>query len=381
MSSYLNQLVNYDMSQPTLPSIKYLDLSIVNGDPTGQVSPVPLRFLEHRTSPYLESPCDYLVSIIRFKIDTLGLPIMQVSAQIGQSDVNKLNYSFTMKYQSYEFQQNIQFSPQDLSCATPAPPTTAQDLSTGYYNLYSYQYFIDLCNTALKSCFDGLANLTELPTALPPWMTFDTSSNEIILNADILGFEQSLDNPIQLFMNSSCHSLFSSFQCMYYGDNGVENGKNFLLVLKNQFSTNVLELDIDSTTYNIIQAYQEDDCTSMWNPVQSIVLCSSTLPVEGTMVAAPKVFNSPISAYNTSQNVSVPVLSDFQVGDSKYRPYVEYSPYYPRLIEMYSRSSQSSISIEGYWKDQYGNLNSLMLPPNCAANIKVAFYSKSMYQQ
>lgn len=374
--NFLNKLVHHDLASDNLPAIKYLNLSIVNGDPFGSASSVSLRFLEHRSTPFLDSPQDYYASIIRFKIDTLSLPVMQAQAQIGQSDVNKLNYSFTMSYDGQTFQQFIEYAPADLSASLPQPPLTTQDLSTGYYNMYSYQHFIDLCNVALQDCFTGLNALVTLPTTLAPWITFDTTSKDITFNVDAAAFADSVSDPIELFMNASCHSLFSSFQCTYFGDVGIEDGKNFQFVLKNRNQTNVYELDIGSVTYNILHAYQEDDCVALWNPVQSIVICSSTLPIEGTMIASPKIFNSAMTSYNSSQNVSTPILSDFQASEMLFRSYVEYSPYYPRLIEMYSRTSQSSISIECYWMDVYNNMNPLMLPPNCSANIKIAFYKK-----
>ena len=381
MSSFLNRLATYDLNQSHLPEIQYVDLSILNGDLDGTQSSTSLKFVEHRTSPFIESPQDYYLSVIRFKIDTLNLPIMQCHAKIGQSDPNLLTYSFTMSYQDYVFQQNIVYQPQDLSARTPAPPVVQQDNSDGYYYVYSYQWFIQMCNTALQSCFDGLLALAgTLPTNLAPWLTFDTASKEIVLNADILGFEQSLENPIKLFVNGVTHSLFSSFNFLYYGDVGVQNGQNFQFVLKNQNSINVLELDIGSTTYNIVQAYQEGSCVELWNPVQSIVITSSTLPIQGTLTATPQISNAPLSSINTSQNLSTPVISDFQVGDMEYRPYVQYTPYYPRLIEMYSRTSQMNISVEIYWKNAYGELIPMILPPNTGASIKLAFFNKSLYK-
>jgi hypothetical protein len=372
----------------SIPLTKYMDLSIVNGDPYGQSNPIPLNFYETRTTPFLDDPDQYLCAVLRFSIDCLSLPVILCQPQVGQANINLLNYSFTLKWKDYEYQQFIIFEPQDMSVSLPKAPLETADYSTGYYFLYSYQWFIQMCNTALQSCFNGLKELVlddngeaQLPTILPPWMIIDPSTLDVVINADMAGFDESLSEPISLYMNSSCYSLFNAFQVVNYGNSGITNGKNYRITLKDINSTNILDLTINNIDYMVIQSYPENEVVSLWNPVESVVICSSTLPIEGTYMNPPKVYNSSTTNYNTGQNLTIPILTDMSVPSGRYRPNIAYSPYFPRLISMFSHQPQNIIGIEIMWRDSFNNMYPINLNSNSTANLKLGFFHKSMYTE
>lgn len=378
MSKYLNQIVKYDMNLDTSPTHVYMDISILNNN-QGSLPPVQLRFSDTRPKAVIDDPQEWYMSVIRFHIDTISLPCMIPQIKTGQPDINKTIYSFTLKYKTYIYQQYVIFAPQDATSKVPTS-TSFQDNSTGYYFIYSNSYFIRLCNNALLEAYKGLSALVvgagdTLPSAYEPWLAYDPTSSEIIMNCDKAGYDlQFVENPIEIYFNTPCYNLFSSFEftTKTYND---PNGLNFQLNVFNNLDTNTMDL----TNYTAIQCYQEYPSTSTWSCVQSIILTSSNLPINPSIQASPQVFNSTTSMQINTQNVNVPVISDFEVAlntGKEYKPSINYAPYTYRLIDMYGHNAINQINIEAYWKDIYNNQYPLMLNSNTNANIKILFRKK-----
>jgi hypothetical protein len=384
MSRYINRVVNYDMSRVDTPDHIYVDISVLNND-YGEGEAPQLKFTETRSQAFLHDPSQWCVSVERFHIDTVALPAMIPIIQPNQNDVNKTIYSFTMKYKTYEYQQYVNFIPQNQNISAPSSPVgDFQDMTNDYYMLNSYGYFVSLLNKALKTCFDELNSLVvagsdELATDKEPWFSYDPSTQDIILNADILAFEASLTDPIELFFNVPMYNLLSSFPTFYYG-NTISNGKCYKVIQESFKELNIVELG----TTNYLQTYQEYPCTSQWSCIQSICICSSTLPFVGTNLCSPTVFGTRASIVKQGDNMTVPLLTDFEVSLNtglEYKPSINMVPNYPRLIDLQGHSQINSISIEIYYKDIYSNFHPLKLPSNCNANIKLCFYHKSLLKK
>lgn len=388
MSNYLSQIVNYDMSHNiTGATHQYLDISIVNND-AGANAPVPLIFTESRTSSIIDDCSLYYLSIIRFHIDTLSLPIWlpQIQLNNGANDPNLTIYSFTMKYLTYEYQQYLEYIPQDKSISPPAS-VASQKLDDGYYFCYSYAFVINtMINGCLLACWNGLKALVEAgnstmpsPNNFAPTMQYDPTSGEIILMADQAQFDSAgLTNPVKLYMNTPMYNMFSSFEFTKYGyGSSIINGKNFMVNIYNSNGTNVLQLD----SYNAIQCFQEYSSTTTWSPVQSIVFASPSLPLAPTMIAQPKVFGKQTSMSNSAPMTTQNIITDMEVDVSSnaksWLPSVNYTPFTYRLVDLFSHNSISDITIECYWKDSYNNLYIMTLPSGCNANLKILFRKKS----
>jgi hypothetical protein len=360
------------------PDHFYLDLTILNNDTTGTKAPVFLTFSEQRDIAILDDPEQWHLSVIRFHLDTPNLPLMLFPVQAGQSDINKSVYSVTLTYGSNEFQQNLVFSPMNSTARTPNPPLTNQDFSTGYYDIYSYTYFINILNNALASAVTGLNALGALPTTVAPYFEWDPNSLKAILNADITGYDLSLATPIKIYFNSPLFTLFSSFDALYYGTN-VSNGKNYQFNVRNNQNGNIY---FGSGGVNYLQCYQEYATLGVLsNPVDSIVFTTTQIPVCASIQSKPAIFNSTSneSQINTNQK-TLQVLTDLQVGldlgyetkpDIQYVPSAEY-----RLISLQSNQPLKSYDISVYWKDSASNLYPFYLSSGSAASIKILFRKK-----
>lgn len=371
---------NLDISQPVHI---YYDLDILNNDAQSISKPVPLKFEEVRNNPFLTAPENYYLSVARFQIQTGDtLPIFVPQVQVGQSDINLLIYSITLKYKTYEYQKYVQYIPDDLSQSLPNPPLSFQDFTNQYYYCSSYQLWIEMVNKAFISAVAGLNALVvaggdTLPSTNAPFLEFDPVNLVAILDADEAGYERTLTNPIQLYMNSPMYNLFSTFPAILQGYGNITNGKNYLLTIFNNNNTNILNLP----TYNVIQSYQEGSTVALMNPVQAIVFTTSLLPVIPSNVSQPRIFglNSSLANFGNNSNVA-PVITDFVVpvdALNRYRPNIVYTPSAEyRLFGLYGNSPISAIELSAYWKDQFGQLHPIYLNSGCGASIKLMFRRK-----
>ena len=169
-----------------------------------------------------------------------------------------------------------------------------QDNSQRYYNVYSFQWFINMINQAFV---DAMNNMrvdfpVGLPSINPPFLNWDTQTNIAILNADLAGFQSDIPNPISIFFNSSLFNLYSSFLCVAQGYQ-ASNGKNYQFVV-NDYTTgsNTIQLPISDPTYTAVQVYQEYPTIALFSPISSICFVSNNLPLVSSQTSNPAVFTN-----------------------------------------------------------------------------------------
>jgi hypothetical protein len=377
------------------PNHIYMDVNIINADKTGENQPVILRMNEVRSGPYLTNPSEYLMSIVRFSVDTQTLPLMIVEPQTGQADINKLIYSFTMSYNLsgnvIDYQQNVIWIPTDQApnIALPQPPLVNPDYSGLYYFVYSATYFVELLNNALANCFAGLNTAViaaggTLPTTHAPFLEWNPETGKAVLNASLKGFDKAEPNPIKLYFNTPMYNLFTSYSAFYQGWT-VPNGKNFLIDIFTYAGglNRLIVADWSSTpTDNVaVQIYQEYASLLVnGGCVKSIVFLSGSIPVNASLQSTPQIFNN--YGVSTGYNANIePILTDFQIQDLitgyEYKPTVRYTPTAEyRFFDLNGNQPLSNLDISVYYRDRLGFLRPIFLTSNSVCNIKILFRNK-----
>ena len=347
----------------------YYDILCTNLNTKASSNPV-LSFQETRSKPFIYSPQDYYMSIVRFSLDTCSLPIWVPTIQASQPDYDLTIYSVSMTYNGQTVQTYVQFVPQDLTQSAPPKPNSTQtglQLFCEYYYVYNYEYVISLINTALASCFASLGALTALPTTNIPYMKWDNTNLMATLITDQNGFNNSSNDFIGLYMNNALYQLFSSLP-MIINSTTSTTGLNY------QISCNAYGIGSTSTsTYTQQLLIQEYSTISVWNPVMSIVFTSNTMPIVCEQLSAPLVFMNGTTIQSTNNSNIANIITDFEADNGIYKPNLVYQPSIFRYKELIGNSPLSSIDIQCYWKSRSGNLIPFYLNTGCSASMKLMF--------
>ena len=371
----------------------YYDIVVSNLSSVEAPPPV-LYFNETRNNPFIIDPDSYYLSIVRFTLDTTTLPIIQPQIQPNQSNRDLTLYSFTLSwtnpvapFQEFNYQQFIIYQPQNLGTIVPSPPSQTdnklQNNSTGYYDIYSTQYWIYLVNTALTQAYAGLNALVVgaglvLPSPNAPVMTWDNTNNIAILNCDDAGYNDSASNYISIWMNSNMYQLFSSFPVIIYGLSTTGLGKNVRVATTSLGGENLIQFPPVAPTYTAIQVVQEHSTIAVWTPITSIVFTSNTLPIVPNQVSAPLLFfnGNRFSSGGNNANISQ-VITDFVGGDGLYKPSITYLPTAQyRLVSLMGNTPIYNLDVEVFYKNRVGELVPFRLSSGSTATIKILFTRK-----
>lgn len=330
----------------------YYDINVVSDyNPTlvGTTAP-PLTFNEIRQNPIIKYPEDYLLSVVRFSIETPTLPIFIPQVLLGQANPNKLIYAWGMSVTDYSVvppvtdylaaQENWIYIPDDLTIDPPSGALTFQDLTTEYYYVNEFSLVLQYANNALKSAFDNFnaqlvaagkaalgttagtpANISQnycpqmfydpngelfslsfplCPPALagnaPPY-NYDTYDQNLALTAGFTG------RVIKLYMNTPLSNLLNSFPTVFQGNDQFQlttGTEDMIVVYNNQFqNTNggsrpTYPLTPVASTVSAIPQIllpQEHSTTILFSPISALVFSTSLLPVQNTLLSKPAIFN------------------------------------------------------------------------------------------
>jgi hypothetical protein len=366
------------MNNNNLPTRVYYDVIISNLNNTNAEPPVAY-YNQTRSQPYLLCPSKYNLIINRWTLDTQSLPIFRPVIQSGSEDTNLSIYSITLLYNGTSYQYFMEYSPQDKTAQVPIAPALntnqLQNNNTGYYNVYSYQYLIYLINQTFIGAFNGLEAAVGIsfPDTFAPVMTFDSVYNIATINSDITAYSQTLATPIYIYFNPALAQLFSSFPFLIESYTST-TGLNFQLQLNAFQDTNQAPFPTVDPLFTAIQTVQEYSTISNWNPVVSIVLTSSTLPVVPNNEGSPALYvnNKLINGSGNNSNIAQ-VITDF-CADGIYVPNILYNPTAEfRRIAMVGNTPLSNLDVQIFWKDRQGQFNPFLLVAGASCTIKFLF--------
>jgi hypothetical protein len=418
------------------PTQIYYDLDVVNtfnpSENTTQTNQLNrLTFTEVRSSPILDNPSDYFLSIVRFSLDTAGsMPIMIPQIDLDQTLAtpdfpNETIYYVSMKYDDgvnpVVFQKKrVIFVPQSFTQTglggTPVPPTFPLNLektTSTYYWLNSFQYFISMVNTALKDCYDLLyiqinqAPYLPLPVDIQTgggnfvpnyvYMTWNNEDNRATLNfpqTTPFSWEQSKlsSQPAKLFLyfDNQLYTIFSSFEAILNSTTldpavvGIQGDKaNYFIQNFSKYGSNFVKgAGINTTTglppYDILRMEQPYSTGATLCPIQSLVFNTSLIPILPQLIGVPRILrnNNNQGQNDNISNEITDLVVNLNRGD-EYFPSVLYLPTAEyRLIDLNGNSPISGIQISVQWKDIYGIYHDFFLQNNCNCSMKIMFRRK-----
>lgn len=379
------------------PDKVYYDITISNLA-LGNLPPQPLYFNETRNSPFITDPESYYLSIVRFTLDTNTLPIITPEIQPDQGDRDLTIYSTTLSwtnpvapFQTFNQQTYLEYVPQNKGTIVPSPPSQTlsklQNSSTGYYDVYNYQYFIYLVNATLAQCFSDLntqvvgAGLV-LPSAYAPVMNWDTQTNIAIFNADQAGYldDGSTTDYIKIYFNGALFNLFSSFPFIIEADYDVPDGKNCRLIMSGFAGSNIVPYPPVAPVYTALQIVQEYSTIAVWSPITSIVFTSNTLPIIANQVSAPLIYYNGVRFQSGGNNSNIAqIITDFVANEGIYKPNIVYIPSAQyRLVDLVGNTPLYNLDISVFYKNRVGEFIPFRLGTGSTATCKILFTRKGM---
>lgn len=394
----------------------YFDLTVTNFQNT-TTAPQPFYYNEQRTLPFISVPEDYYMSILRFTVETGQLPLFIPSIQpktqqggVPPYDVNLTIYSVTLAYTdpatniTYQAQSFVQWIPQDTSAYVPTSlgSNGVQINDGGYYNCYSYSYWIYLVWVAYQRAFGylgqvpygtgdlslsqqltnaGVAN----PATFPPFVSWDSTSNTAIITAEYPYTINQLAgvNAIGIYMNAPLFQLFNSFPARYLGYQGVTKGKNFQIELANVGGLNLTKITIPNSvppaTWTGYYITQEYPTIENWSPILAIVFVSNTLPIQPNNVSTPVVYNNnEVIVFGGNNADTANIVTDLVSDTGNYRPSLVYIPQAQyRYITLYGNRPLYNLDLSIFYRTKTGQLIPFALNSGGSVTVKFAFIRKT----
>lgn len=393
----MSQLSSFKKTQN--PDMIYYDIVSTNFQTTTTEEPF-LRFNETRTNPIINNSGDYYLSIVRFSLDTYNLPNIICEIQPNQGDPDLSIYSLTLEYDdgvggiTPSSQVFLQWIPQNVNATVPIPPSATSNKfqeNTPYYYCYQFQYFLSLINTAFATAMASvIANTgggaSPLFGAEQPVMTWDTTTNSAILQAQEQYFDKSQTAKVRIYFNPPLFALFNSFPSLNFGTgSNVSLGRNHQMVIANFGGINTILLPTNVTPPALqtvwTQMFQEFSTIDTWTPVASIVFTSNTIPIISNQLSAPLVFNNGQSSTGIGNNANfAQIITDMATNQQVFKPNVLYSPTAEyRRIDMTGNTPLTNIDINVYWRDKLGQLIPFVLASGASASIKFLFERKDRF--
>jgi hypothetical protein len=369
--------------------ILYYDLSAYNNHPDGKLS--KLSFIDTRLSALLEYPANYYMSVTRFELSTLSLPVMIAPIYSATPSNVLLKYRFALRYQNFIQDGYVSYEANIYNGFYSGQP-----LDDPYFYIYSYQKLCDMINNALNILmFNLITQINDAPTTtgwLAPVVTYDPSTQlfsfEVQNALFCLAFSGS--NPVvEILMNDDAAQLFHTMPMQKVIDSYTTSaGCNNQVIFPARYTLSTLQtylINNNNTSIGpqtILSLSQESSTIGFLNPIQSIVFTSTSITVVPSCVSLPKVYGSPVILENEGGNNNNlnSVITDFVVPFSPFSTYKNYINYEPtaqyRMLSLTGSQPLDKVDISVYWKDWFNNLHPLYLEKGGYASLKILFQRK-----
>jgi hypothetical protein len=379
----------------------YYNINIGNS----KLVPIIANYSEQRTIPLLHNPSEYYLSIIRFSVPGLSVPILVCPVTNAPTTPLQTPYSVTLLYNTgsgfLTYTQKILYYPRDNFQNLSVPPLDPQN---PYYFIYEYQHFLDLVNIALQTATTNLIGLGAPADLLSPYFIFDEVTQLISLIAPLTGITPpstpttndyySLPSSaintytpavpsgkVGIFVNDELFPFFQGIETIHVSDS-VTIGPDYWLIVKNN-GNNYYQSPATAPVYPpvFLQMQQQANTLNNWNSFQSLAFLSNSLP---TLKEFTPVYDALYNGNTQSGANMNPILTDFvplleNAGDQ--RGSFVYNPTGPyRLVNLLSNDPIYAVDISVVWFDQYNRQYPIVLEPGQSITIKIMFVKKSSYR-
>jgi hypothetical protein len=360
------------------PDVVYLDVVVsnINSGSASNYAKVFAEYNEARTIPYLFNPNEYFGAVVQFTLDNTDTPLLEVQIEPDQSNANLTIYTVGLSYGASNITVPIIYVPQNATAIEPLPPSAfpngIQDISTGYYSVFSYNYFCQLVNTAYATALTQLIALVPaIPISTnPPFIKFDPTTELFNIEVDPIFNQTTAATPINMLMNNALYYLFYSFS-----SSRVAIGPNTYFEL---IATNNTITTIPPATNTII--LQERNSTNLWDQISSICITSQTIPIVRSQTLAPALYYEGGIIRTPNNSLTQPILLEFSVQNSEYNRSITYNPTAQyKTFCLNSDPPLYNFDIKFWYRSTVGILRPIALNSGATLSVKIGFFKRSRH--
>jgi hypothetical protein len=360
------------------PDVVYLDVVVsnINSGSASNYAKVFAEYNEARTIPYLYNPNEYYGAVVQFTLDNTDTPLLEVQIEPDQANANLTIYTVGLSYGASNITVPIIYVPQNATAVEPLPPSAfpngIQDISTGYYSVFSYNYFCQLVNTAFATALTQLIALVPaIPISTnPPFIKFDPTNELFNIEVDPIFNQTTAVTPINMLMNNALYYLFYSFP-----SSRVAIGPNTYFEL---IATNNTITTIPPSTNTIV--LQERNSTNLWDQISSICITSQTIPIVRSQTLAPALYYEGGIIRTPNNSLTQPILLEFSVQNSEYNRSITYNPTAQyKTFCMNSDPPLYNFDIKFWYRSTVGILRPIALNSGATLSVKIGFFKRSKH--
>ena len=297
-------------------------------------------FSENRVSPVLKRPSDYELTVSRFSIPALAIPIR---FQVPNLFKISLEFNATRIDKFVEYVSNSAVNP----------------YYEPYYAIWYYSEISEAISNTLKYLHDQM-KIAE-PTFSPTkecLMDYDSTTDLFSVYAQTAY----ADPNIKIIFNQELTELFS-FQ-MYSNPTVLDpNILEYVMLIKDNYNNSV---SYGGGGYKMTQEYST---TGLWNISRNILFETNSIPVESELLG------------QSSKNVQRQVITDFNI-DRSVRSDRSSIQYYPqgtlRWVDLNSNEELRRIDIKVSWESIDGTVYPIFLTTEDPISLKIQFRKKTV---
>tara|TARA_R110000796_G_scaffold114166_1_gene225881 strand:- start:1935 stop:2927 length:993 start_codon:yes stop_codon:yes gene_type:complete len=298
------------------------------------------NFDENRISPILKNPSDYELTVSRFSIPTLSIPI--------RFQVPEL-FKISLEFNGTRIDKFVDY----VSNSADAP------YYKPYYAIWYYSEISEAVSNTLKDLHDQM--VIAQPT-FPPTkeclMTYDSATDLF----SVLAQTAYATPNIKIIFNQELTELFS-FQMFSNPTMLDPDILEYLLLIKDNFNNSS---SYGGGGYIMTQEYST---TGLWNISRNILFETNSIPVETELLG------------QSSLNVQRQVITDFNIDRSTRsdRSSIQFFPQGTlRWVDLNSSEELRRIDIKVSWEDISGNIYPLFITGEDPLGIKIQFRKKNI---
>ena len=224
-------------------------------DPEGIIN---AEFRENRTVAILDDPSLFQISIVRFNISGIYIPIFRWATQFPESNEDP-NLKVYFTFNNVVVSRNLTFFQKTNHFA----PNLVR-------NIWNYTDFLTYLNIAIQEAFDEISLQAGFPATRAPSFYLDPVSRLISMFV-----QKSMDS------NSGVKMAFSNLLYAYFPSFPIVEEED-LIPSKYLYYLDMYSTPLNNITYGGEEGYQiiqEFSTIGLWNGVNKILFESSTIPL------------------------------------------------------------------------------------------------------